>query len=149
MLSLLAFLRSLSKKQFLRKLTDHEDSVPAQSQAIQIEKKESKSDRSRQTALKPTKGKDGVVASVREAQSPTIKKKKRSAHQPPIKEPDDVMKREQNPKLDRKSQKQIVANVTKPDKEALHPLGWKISSFYVFNNKLPFGVFEEDLQNTS
>merc|ERR1719204_2457758 len=142
-------IESQGKNPISNKLTDHEDSVPAQSQAIQIEKKESKSDRSRPTAHKQTKGKDGVVASVREAQSPTKKKTKGSAHQPPIKEPDDVMKRAQNPKPDCKSQKQIVANVTKPDKEALHPLGWKISSFYVFNNKLPFGVFEEDLQNTS
>ena len=101
------------------------------------------------TAHKQTKGKDGVVASVREAQSPTNKKTKSSAHQPSNKEPDDAKNRKQSSKPDSKSQKQIVANVTKPDKEVLHPLGWKISSFYVFNNKLPFGVFEEDLQNTS
>ena len=142
-------IKSQGKNPISKKLTDHEDSVPAQSQAIQIEKKESKSDRSRPTAHKQTKGKDGVVASVREAQSPTNKKAKGSAHQPPIKEPDNAKNRKQSPKPDSKSQKQIVANVTKPDKEALHPLGWKISSFYVFNNKLPFGVFEEDLQNTS
>merc|ERR1712013_18244 len=141
-------IKSQGKSPISKNLTDHEDSVPAQSKAIQIEKRESKSDRSRPTAHKQTKGKDGVAA-VREAQSPTNKKAKGSAHQLPIKEPDDVMKREQNPKPDSKSQKQFVANVTKPDKEALHPLGWKISSFYVFNNKLPFGVFEEDLQNTS
>merc|ERR1719204_2912287 len=132
-----------------KKLKYPEKSDPTQSKAIQIEKKETENDGSRPISHKRTKSKDGVVASVREAQSPTNKKTKSSAHQPPSKEPDDVKKREQSPKPDSKTQKQIVANVTKPDKEALHPLGWKISSFYVFNNKLPFGVFEEDLQNTS
>merc|ERR1719204_1723111 len=132
-----------------KKLKDPEKSDPTQSKAIQIEKKETKNDGSRPISHKRTKSKDGVVASVREAQSPTNKKTKSSARQSPSKEPDDVQNRKQSPKPDSKTQKQIVANVTKPDKEALHPLGWKISSFYVFNNKLPFGVFEEDLQNTS
>ena len=71
-----------------------------------------------------------------------------------------------NPKS--KSQKPSVAKATKesPDKETVnlqgrkiskgtvqketsHPQGWKMSSFLVFNNKLPFGVFEEDLKDTS
>ena len=34
-------------------------------------------------------------------------------------------------------------------KETQHPQGWKVSSFLVFNNKMPFGVFEEDLKDTS
>ena len=92
----------------------------------------------------------GVTSSeMKDTQSQANKRTKGSARQPPNKEPDDAKNRKQSSKPDSKSQKQIVANVTKPDKEALHPLGWKISSFYVFNNKLPFGVFEEDLQNTS
>jgi len=71
-----------------------------------------------------------------------------------------------NPKS--KSQKPSVVKVTEksPDKntvnpqgrkisketvqkETQHPQGWKVSSFLVFNNKMPFGVFEEDLKDTS
>ena len=41
------------------------------------------------------------------------------------------------------------SQLAKISKEPEHPQGWKISSFYVFNNKMPFGVFEEDLKDTS
>ena len=101
---------------------------------------------------KHSDGKEDVAVITKEVQSLPNKKEKSSTSQLADRSLPEDKKQEvaSNPKS--KSQRPIVATATEQrhDKETLHqetlhPQGWKISSFFVFNNKMPFGVFEEDL----
>jgi len=107
-------------------------------------------------------GKEAVADTTKEAQlrkastSTTFrlsddKKKEKDASNPKSKsqKPSVVKATEESPDKETVNQQGQKISKGAVQKETLHPQGWKMSSFLVFNNKMPFGVFEEDLKDTS